>query len=193
MAVSYFSDKSTVGIQSNKDRNSKGFVIWFYGLSGSGKSTLANELELALHQKGVRTYLLDGDRLRTGLNRDLGFTEADRSENIRRSGEVAKLFVEAGMVVLGAFITPMKKDRELLRSIIGNEQLLTVFVNCPLEICEQRDVKGLYAKARRGEIKNFTGIDAPFEVSKSDIIVHTNEEELGVITTKLLNLIKDKV
>lgn len=189
MDITSLSNISDVVQKSNEE----GLVIWFYGLSGSGKSTLANALTLALHRKGVRVYLLDGDSLRNGLNKDLGFTEADRSENIRRSGEVAKLFLATGMVVLGAFITPMQKDRELLRSIIGKKRLLLVYVACPLEICEQRDVKGLYAKARRGEIKDFTGIDAPFEISKSDIVVHTNEEEVDVIVAKLLNLIKDKI
>lgn len=170
-----------------------GLVVWFYGLSGSGKSTLANALELALHQKGKLTYLLDGDNLRQGLNKDLGFSENDRSENIRRNAEVAKLFVDAGIITLAAFITPMQKDRELLKNIIGTNKLITVYVDCPLSICEQRDVKGLYAKARKGEIKNFTGIDAPFEESKEDIVVNTHLKSVEEIVSKLLSLLANKI
>lgn len=170
-----------------------GLVVWFYGLSGSGKSTLANALELALHKKGKLTYLLDGDNLRQGLNKDLGFSENDRSENIRRNAEVAKLFVDAGIITLAAFITPMQKDRELLKKIIGNNKLITVYVDCPLSVCEQRDVKGLYAMARKGEIKNFTGIDAPFQESKDDIVVNTHLESVEEIVSKLLSLLANKI
>lgn len=177
----------------NKLIEQTGFVIWFYGLSGSGKSTLANALELALHQKGKLTYLLDGDNLRQGLNKDLGFSENDRSENIRRNAEVAKLFVDAGIITLAAFITPMQKDRELLKNIIGTNKLITVYVDCPLNICEQRDVKGLYAKARKGEIKNFTGIDAPFQENKDDFAVSTHLESVEKIVSKLLSLLANKI
>lgn len=137
--------------------------IWFTGLSGSGKSTLANLLEKRLHAEGKHTYLLDGDNLRQGLNRDLGFTEADRAENIRRVAEVARLMMDAGMIVLVAFISPYESDRRMARDLFGPDEFLEVFVSAPLEECERRDPKGLYAKARRGELKNFTGIDSAYE------------------------------
>ena len=137
--------------------------IWFTGLSGSGKSTLANLLEKHLHAEGKHTYLLDGDNVRQGLNRDLGFTEADRAENIRRVAEVARLMVDAGMIVLVAFISPYESDRRMARDLFGPDEFLEVFVSAPLEECERRDPKGLYAKARRGELKNFTGIDSAYE------------------------------
>jgi bifunctional enzyme CysN/CysC len=137
--------------------------IWFTGLSGSGKSTLADELDKRLHAQGRHTYLLDGDNLRHGLNRDLGFTEADRVENIRRVGEVARLMVDAGLIVLVSFISPFRAERQLARELFADGEFVEVFVDTPLAQCEQRDTKGLYAKARRGELKNFTGIDSPYE------------------------------
>ena len=140
-----------------------GRVIWFTGLSGSGKSTLANALECALYGSGVRTFLLDGDNVRHGLNNDLGFTNADRVENIRRVAEVSKLMLEAGLTVLTAFISPFRAERDMVRNLVGEENFLEVYVNTPLEICEQRDPKGLYQKARRGEIPNMTGIGSPYE------------------------------
>ncbi len=139
------------------------FVIWFTGLSGSGKSTLANLLEQKLHERGVLTYILDGDNVRTGLNKDLGFGDEDRIENIRRLGEVCKLFLDAGVVVLTAFISPFRSDRETVRELVGRENFHEVYVKCPLELCESRDVKGLYSKARAGQIPKFTGIDSPYE------------------------------
>ncbi len=138
-------------------------VIWMVGLSGSGKSTLATALENELHQRGFLTQLLDGDNLRSGINNNLGFTEADREENIRRAAEVAKLFLQCGVITLCSFISPTEAIRQAAQHIIGEADLMEVYVECPVEICEKRDVKGLYAKARRGEIKNFTGLDAPFE------------------------------
>ena len=137
--------------------------IWFTGLSGSGKSTIASLLEKQLHAEGKHTYLLDGDNVRHGLNRDLGFTEADRVENIRRVAEVAKLMVDAGLVVIVSFISPFRSERRMARDLFAEGEFIEVFVDTPLEECERRDVKGLYAKARRGEIKDFTGISAPFE------------------------------
>ena len=140
----------------------KAICVWFTGLSGSGKSTLASHLEEALHKKGHKTYVLDGDNIRNGLSKDLTFTEKDRDENLRRIGEVAKLMCDAGIIVIAAFVSPFIHERQMLRNIIGglyNE----VFVDTPLEICEQRDIKGLYKKARRGEIANFTGIGSPYE------------------------------
>lgn len=141
----------------------KPVVIWFTGLSGSGKSTLANATETLLYQKGYKTFLLDGDNVRSGLNKDLGFSKEDRNENIRRIGEVAKLMLEAGIIVISAFISPFRKDREMIRQLVGEANFYEIFVNCPLEVCESRDVKGLYKKAREGQIKNFTGIDSPYE------------------------------
>jgi bifunctional enzyme CysN/CysC len=137
--------------------------LWFTGLSGSGKSTIANLLEKRLHAEGKHTYILDGDNVRHGLNRDLGFTEADRVENIRRVGEVARLLVDAGLIVVVAFISPFRAERQLARSLFEPGEFIEVFVDTPLEECERRDVKGLYAKARRGELKNFTGIDSEYE------------------------------
>ena len=141
----------------------KGIVIWMVGLSGSGKSTLAKSFEKYLHENGKLTQILDGDNLRTGLNADLGFTEEDREENIRRVAEVARLFANCGVITICSFISPTESIRAMSRRIIGDDIYHEVFVECPIGVCETRDVKGLYAKARKGEIKNFTGIDAPFE------------------------------
>ncbi|MFZ4551308.1 MAG: adenylyl-sulfate kinase [Aquabacterium sp.] len=140
-----------------------GCVLWFTGLSGSGKSTLANALEQSLHEQGWHTYILDGDNIRQGLNKDLGFTDADRVENIRRIAEVAKLMVDAGLVVMTAFISPFRKERDMARELIGSDRFLEVYVDTPLEVCEARDVKGLYKKARQGLIPNMTGINSPYE------------------------------
>jgi adenylylsulfate kinase len=140
----------------------RGATVWLTGLSGSGKSTIAVELEKRLWDRGVRAYILDGDNIRHGLNKNLGFSPADRTENIRRIGEVAKLFTDAGMVALTAFISPYRADRDQVRALMP-EDFIEVFVDCPVEVCEQRDVKGLYKKARAGEIKEFTGVSAPYE------------------------------
>jgi bifunctional enzyme CysN/CysC len=138
-------------------------LLWFTGLSGAGKSTIANSLEQKLHALGKRTFVLDGDNVRHGLNRDLGFTEADRVENIRRVAEVAKLFVEAGLIAIASFISPFRAERETARGLMAPDEFIEIFVDTPLEICEQRDPKGLYRKARRGELRNFTGLDSPYE------------------------------
>lgn len=137
--------------------------IWLTGLSGSGKSTLAVELESELYKLGVHSYILDGDNIRLGLNKDLGFSDEDREENIRRIGEVAKLFVDAGLIVITAFISPFRKDRDNVRKLFDKNQFIEIFVDCDLKTCEERDPKGLYKKARQGEIKDFTGIDSPYE------------------------------
>ncbi|MCR9155265.1 MAG: adenylyl-sulfate kinase [Bacteroidetes bacterium] len=161
----------------------QGKTIWFVGLSGSGKSTLASELERKLHEQGKRTYILDGDNIRAGLNADLDFSDEARKENIRRISEVAKLMVDAGLIVLTAFITPFEEERRRVKELIGESNYIEVFVNCPLEECEKRDVKGLYAKARRGEISNFTGISSPFEEPESPHIkipTHQMSVEEGV-------------
>jgi len=163
-----------------EERNGhKGAVLWFTGLSGSGKSTIANHLELQLHQRGIATYVLDGDNVRHGLNRDLGFTEADRVENIRRVSEVAKLMVDAGLVVIVSFIAPFAAERRMARDLFDGGEFIEVFVDAPLEVCEQRDVKGLYAKARAGKLLNFTGIDSPYEVPESPEI-HLRTAQLDV-------------
>lgn len=146
-------------------------VLWFTGLSGAGKSTVANALERALFARGHHTYLLDGDNVRKGLNRDLGFSDADRVENIRRIGEVAKLFADAGMIIITAFISPFRADRDMVRELMAEGEFIEVFVSTPIDICEQRDPKGMYAKARRGEITHFTGIDSPYEAPLSPELV----------------------
>lgn len=152
---------------TKSDRNNltgnNSFVIWFTGLSGSGKSTLANNLEKKLLSEGILTYILDGDNIRGGLNKDLDFTENGRVENIRRIGEVAKLMTDAGVVVLTAFISPFKEDRNTVRRLLNDGEFIEIYVKCDLSTCEERDVKGLYSKAREGKIKNFTGIDSPYE------------------------------
>lgn len=146
-----------------KLNNHKGVCLWFTGLSGSGKSTVANELEVELNKLGIHTYLLDGDNVRLGLNNNLDFSDEGRKENIRRIGEVAKLFVDAGIVVLTAFISPFREDRNNVRNLLNDNEFIEVFVDADLETCESRDPKGLYKKARTGEIKNFTGISSPYE------------------------------
>jgi len=157
-------------------RGHRGAVLWFTGLSGSGKSTLATRLEERLFREGYSTYILDGDNVRHGLNRDLGFSPEDRTENIRRVGEVAKLFADAGVLVATAFISPYREDRGQVRAILERDMdFVEIFVSCPLEVCEERDPKGLYKKARAGEIKGFTGIDAPYEEPETpELVVETH-------------------
>lgn len=169
-----------------KRLNQRAKVVWMTGLSGSGKSTLAQAVEKTLHEAGYFTKLLDGDNIRTGLNNNLGFSPEDRAENIRRISETAKLFLDGGIVCLCSFVSPTVEIREMARQIIGEADFLEVFVNAPLEVCEQRDVKGLYKKARAGEIKQFTGIDAPFEVPTHPAIeIKTYTEPLEASRDKL--------
>lgn len=157
----------------------KSAVLWFTGLSGSGKSTLAVEVERQLFEHHVNSYVLDGDNVRFGLNQNLGFSAEDRTENIRRIGEVAKLFVDAGTIVLTAFISPYREDRRRVRELLDDGEFVEIFVNTPIEVCEKRDVKQLYAKARRGEIKGFTGIDAPYEApQKPELTIDTSTQTL---------------
>jgi adenylylsulfate kinase len=168
-------------------------VLWFTGLSGSGKSTLATEVEKELHQRGVRTYVLDGDNIRHGLNRDLGFGKDDRKENIRRIGEVAKLFVDAGIVTLTAFISPYREDRDMVRALFGQGEFIEIYVKCSLEECERRDPKGLYKKARRGEIRDFTGISSPYEEPVSpELVVETDRESVEVSVCKVMDYLREK-
>ncbi|MFK7899829.1 MAG: adenylyl-sulfate kinase [Cyclobacteriaceae bacterium] len=167
----------------------KGIVLWMVGLSGSGKSTLARALENELHEKGFLTKLLDGDNLRTGVTNNLGFSAEDRKENIRRAAEVSKLFAEAGVVTICSLISPTEDIREQAKEIIG-DSFYEVFISCPFEVCAERDVKGLYQKAMNGEIKNFTGLDAPFDEPKNPFVkVETDKEELEISKDKLLGAI----
>ena len=168
----------------------RGVVLWFTGLSGSGKSTVAGALEEALHQAGVSTYLLDGDNVRHGLCRDLGFSDDDRKENIRRVGEVASLMADAGLVVLTAFISPHRAERQMVRERVGNDRFLEVFVDTPLAVCEQRDPKGLYKKARAGELKNFTGIDAVYEAPETPEIHLQGQQLVTNLVGQLLDLLR---
>ncbi|PIJ50486.1 adenylyl-sulfate kinase [Erwinia sp. OLTSP20] len=168
----------------------KGVVLWFTGLSGSGKSTLAGALEQALFRLGVSTYLLDGDNVRHGLCRDLGFSESERKENIRRVGEVAKLMVDAGLVVLTAFISPHRAERQMVRSMLGDDRFIEIYVDTPLATCERRDPKGLYKKARAGELKNFTGIDSEYEAPTQPAIHLDGEQLVTILTAQLLDLLR---
>jgi adenylylsulfate kinase len=169
-------------------------MIWFTGLSGSGKSTIAIALERELHKRGLLCRILDGDNIRSGINNNLGFTEADRIENIRRIAEVSKLFVDTGIITIAAFISPSNDIREMAANIIGKDDFLEVYVSTPIEECERRDVKGLYAKARRGEIKNFTGISAPFEApAQPALVLDTSALSLEESVNKLLELILPRI
>ncbi len=162
-------------------------IIWFTGLSGSGKSSIADCVEQELFNSGFQTYLLDGDNIRHGLNKNIDFTNEGRKENIRRIGEVAKLFLDAGIIVITAFISPFREDRDAVRALVEPGEFIEVYVECPLDICESRDVKGLYAKARRGEILNFTGISSPFEEPlKPEIIVHSAQDNLKACVNQIL-------
>ena len=178
----------------NKLNNHNSFVVWFTGLSGSGKSTIANRVEKELFSKGIRTISLDGDNIRSGLNRDLKFSRGDREENLRRIGEISKLFVSAGNVVIASFIAPLESDRDAVKNIIGKQDYIEIYINTPLEVCEQRDVKGLYKKARKGEIKNFTGIDAPYEKPKNpDIEIITGKEAIKEATERIILYLNTKL
>lgn len=165
-------------------------VIWFTGLSGSGKTTLATLLERELTEQNIKCVLLDGDVIRKGLNKDLGFSDADRKENIRRIAEVSKLMMDAGLTVITAFISPFQDDRSSVREIVGASNMIEVFVDCPLEVCERRDVKGLYKKARAGEIPNFTGISSPYErPANPDLVILTNELSIEQSLDRLMKFI----
>jgi adenylylsulfate kinase len=180
--------------ERNKLNGHNSFVVWFTGLSGSGKSTIANQVESELFKEGIKTFSMDGDNIRKGLNNNLGFSAEDRRENLRRIAEVAKLLVESGLVVIASFISPLKKDRALIREIIGKENFFEVFVNTSLEVCERRDVKGLYKKARAGEIKNFTGIDSPYENPENpDMEIKTEVEDIEAAVKKVIFQLHNKL
>lgn len=169
----------------------KSCILWFTGLSGSGKSTLANEVEKELHQMGIRSYVLDGDNIRHGLNNNLGFSPEDRKENIRRIGEVSKLFVDAGLFTLTAFISPYREDREMVRQLVGPNEFVEIYVKCALEECERRDPKGLYEKARKGEIKEFTGISAPYEAPlRPELIIESDKLTIEQSVHKVIDFLK---
>ncbi|GAB1809299.1 MULTISPECIES: adenylyl-sulfate kinase [Priestia] len=165
--------------ERREQNNHHSFVLWFTGLSGSGKSTVANAVAKALFDKSIRNYVLDGDNVRFGLNKNLGFSAEDRTENIRRIGEVSKLFVDSGQVVLTAFISPFQEDRAQVREILEGNEFVEVYVECPLEECEKRDPKGLYKKARSGEIRDFTGIDSPYESpANPELTINTSTQSV---------------
>ncbi len=176
----------------NELNNHKSFVLWFTGLSGSGKSTLAHALEEKLFNIGCRTFVLDGDNVRHGLNSNLDFSEAGRAENIRRISEVSKLMMEAGQIVMTAFISPFREDRTIARNLISNGSFIEVYCKASLEVCESRDVKGLYKLAREGNIKNYTGIDSPYEAPESpELIIDTEKETLDNSVSKILNYLAE--
>lgn len=168
-------------------------IIWFTGFSGSGKSTVAGALEHALHQAGVHTYLLDGDNVRHGLCKDLAFSDSDRQENIRRVGEVAKLMLDAGLMVLTAFISPFAAERKMVRDLVAEGEFIEVFLDTPLAVCEQRDPKGLYVKARAGEIKHFTGIDSEYQIpANPEIVLDTSKNQLSDSVAQLVSYLKQQ-
>ncbi|WP_260293038.1 adenylyl-sulfate kinase [Sedimenticola hydrogenitrophicus] len=176
-----------------KQNGHKGAVLWFTGLSGSGKSTLAHAVEDRLYHMGSRTFVLDGDNVRHGLCSDLGFSDADRTENIRRIGELAKLFLESGSVVLTAFISPFQADREIARNVTPHGDFYEIFCDASLDVCEKRDVKGLYAKARAGEIPHFTGISSPYEAPQSpELVVDTGEQSLEKCVDQVIELLAQR-
>ena len=178
----------------SKKLNQKPCLIWYTGLSGSGKSTLANAVERSLFENGYLTYSLDGDNVRQGISKNLDFTAQGRSENIRRIGEVAKLMIDAGLVVSASFVSPFEKDRELVKNIVGKEYFIEIYVNTPLSECERRDVKGLYKKARDGKIGNFTGISSPFEEPKNpDFSIDTTSISIADASKKILSIVLKKI
>lgn len=183
---------------SVKDRrslnNHNSFLLWFTGLSGSGKSTIANVVEQEFHKKGIRTFTLDGDNIRKGINKDLTFAPIDRTENIRRIAEISNLMIDAGVVVLAAFVSPYKIDREKIAGIVKDVNFVEIYINTSVEECERRDVKGLYKKARAGEIKNMTGIDAPYEAPENPAIeIKTEEETIEQSVKRILDYISPKL
>jgi adenylylsulfate kinase len=177
----------------NKLNEHRSVVLWFTGLSGSGKSTLAHALEEKLYQKGCRTFVLDGDNIRHGLNSNLDFSEPGRTENIRRISEVSKLMLESGLIVMTAFISPFNKDRNEARKLISNDDFIEIYCKASLETCEARDVKGLYKRARAGKIKNYTGVDSPYEVPENpELTLDTDNETLNESVSKIYNFLKEK-
>ncbi|MBO9128343.1 adenylyl-sulfate kinase [Bacillus sp. 165] len=186
--------KSLVSKEERRHKNGHhSFILWFTGLSASGKSTIANAVEKKLFESNIRSYVLDGDNIRHGLNKDLGFSEEDRNENIRRIGEVAKLFVDSGIVVLSAFISPFREDRDRVRGLLEEHEFIEVYVKCPIEECEKRDPKGLYKKARSGQIKQFTGVDSPYEEPFSpEVTIESHCFSVEECTEQIIDYLKTK-
>jgi adenylyl-sulfate kinase len=176
-----------------QQKNQRPCIVWLTGLSGAGKSTVANAFEAELFRLGHHSYLLDGDNIRHGLNKDLGFSSEARVENIRRIGEVAKLFVDAGLIAVTAFISPFRADRELVRKLVQDGEFIEVYVKAPLDVCESRDPKGLYKKARAGQIKDFTGIDSPYETPEApELVIDTSEKDVPGCVATLLDFLRTK-
>lgn len=187
-------DFKTTKSQREQLHGHKAYLLWFTGLSGSGKSTLANLVEMELHKKRLSTYILDGDNIRQGINKDLSFAPQDRSENIRRIAEISTLMLESGVLTLAAFVSPYIKDREAVKQIVGQDNFIEIFVNTSLEECERRDVKGLYKKARSGEIKNMTGVSAPYEAPVNpDLEVITDGQSIEESVEIIINFINKKL
>lgn len=186
-------DHHVTKTERSKHKGQKPCILWFTGLSGSGKSTIANAVEAKLNQLHKHTYLLDGDNVRMGLNKGLTFSDEDRVENIRRIGEVAKLFVDAGTIVLTAFISPFQKDRDSVRQLVDEDEFIEVYIDTPLAVCESRDPKGLYIKARNGEIPDFTGISSPYEAPQApELHVKTDELSIEACAQQIITYLKDK-
>ena len=190
-----FNEEYTVSPDERSEiKGQKPLLVWFTGLSGSGKSTLAKQLEAELYKRSYHTFSLDGDNVRSGLNNNVGFTPEGRKENLRRIGEVAKLMLDAGLIVIGAFISPYKEDRYAIQNTVGVNNYFEVFVDTPLAVCEERDVKGLYAKARKGEIKNFTGISAPYEKPEEPTVrIDTSETSIEKALEVLVSKIEQRI
>jgi adenylyl-sulfate kinase len=181
-------------IDRSEQKQQRPLLIWITGLSGSGKSTIANNLDIELNRQGFHTYILDGDNIRKGINNNLGFSPEDRKENLRRVAEISKLMLNAGLVIIGAFIAPYEDDRKMIRNIVGTNNYFEIFIDTPLEVCEKRDIKGLYAKARRGEIKDFTGITAPYErPTCADIVVKTENTSMEQIVHLICKAIQEHI
>ena len=191
-----YSTKDSLLSRKDKEKllNQKGICVWLTGLSGSGKTTIANFVSRQLHNGGVYTQVLDGDNIRLGINKNLSFSDQDRKENIRRIAEVAKLFVEAGVVTFCCFVSPTREMRKLAKNVIGENDFFEVFISTNLETCETRDVKGLYKKARRGEIKDFTGVSSPFESPENpDLVLNTEDKSINEIGNTLINVLNNKL
>lgn len=187
-------DYKTTKSQREQQHRHKAYLLWFTGLSGSGKSTLANLVEMELHKKGISTYILDGDNIRQGINKDLSFVPEDRSENIRRIAEISYLMLDAGVLTLAAFVSPYSKDREQVKQIVGPDNFIEIYVNTSLSECERRDVKGLYKKARAEEIKDMTGVSAPYEApAHPDLEVVTDGQSINQSVNSILEFIKTKL
>ncbi len=179
--------------ERSSKKQQKSCIIWFTGLSGSGKSTIANALERKLYAMGKHTYLLDGDNIRHGINKDLGFSDEDRMENIRRIGELSKLFVDAGVIVLAAFISPFRSDRAIARALVADDEFIEIFIDTHLDVCEQRDPKGLYKKARNGEIPVFTGISSPYEAPQTpEIYISTVDQSIQESVDSIISYLQNK-